>query len=826
MGKRIVIIGGVAGGASAAARLRRLDEEAEIILVEKGSYISYANCGLPYYIGDIIKDKETLLVSTPESMSRRFRIDVRVNSEATAINPSEKTVEIYDKAEKRSYSIGYDKLILSPGAEPVKPRLKGIDSPRIYTLRNIPDTYKIKAFVDENKPAAAVIVGAGFIGLEVAENLSAQGIKVTVVELSDHVIGPLDFEMAAIVHQHIKTKGIELYLKDGVESFEDMDNGINVQLSSGRVINTEMVIMGIGVRPETKLARNAGLTLGSTGGIYVNDHMQTSDPDIYAVGDAVQVKDFISGDDALIPLAGPANKQGRIAADNISGRNVSFGGTQGTSIVKIFDITAAVTGSNERSLIKKGIEYEKSITHSASHAGYYPGAIPMAIKLLFSKADGKLLGAQIIGYEGVDKRIDVLATAIRASMTVYDLETLELAYAPPFSSAKDPVNIAGYTASNILKGDLATFHWDDVAGIDLSSSLLIDVRTPQEYSLATIKGAINIPVDDLRERLDEIPKDKGIYVFCQVGLRGYLAGRILMQHGYTRIRNLSGGYKTYHFAAQKQSSETAPDGGSTNKDAVKSEVNKKDRQATADVSIRLDACGLQCPGPIIKVYEAINKMEPEQTLEVKVTDPGFPEDIKAWCAKTGNSIVASRFENNTFTVTIKKGEKKVSTQTGSAPASEKNGKSIIVFSNDLDKTIASFIIANGAAAMGRKVTMFFTFWGLNILRKPGIKGVKKDFMGKMFGRMMPKGSGKLSLSKLNMAGTGPKLIRHLMKKKNIASLEELIAQAQRNGVEFVACNMSMDIMGIKKEELIDGVTIGGVASFLGSAEESDMSLFI
>jgi NADPH-dependent 2,4-dienoyl-CoA reductase/sulfur reductase-like enzyme/rhodanese-related sulfurtransferase len=554
MSKRVVIIGGVAGGASAAARLRRLDEEAEIILVEKGPYISSATCGLPYYIGDIIKEKQKLLVTTPENMKSRFRIDVRVNSEATAINPSKKTVEIYDNAEKRSYSLSYDKLVLSPGAEPIKPGLKGIDSHRIFTIRSISDTYKIKEFVNKNKIGTAVIVGAGFIGLEVAENLAARGIKVTIVELSDHVIGPLDFEMASIVHRHIKSNGVELYLKDGVESFEDLDDGINVHLSGGKVIKTDMVILGIGVRPQTKLAREAGLKIGTTGGIYVDEHMRTSDPDIYAVGDAVQVKDFINGDDTLVPLAGPANKQGRIAADNICGRNVSFDGTQGTSIVKIFDIVAAVTGSNERTLIKKGIEYEKSITHSASHAGYYPGAIPMAIKLLFGKADGKLLGAQIIGCEGVDKRIDVLATAIRASMTVYDLETLELAYAPPFSSAKDPVNIAGFTASNILNGDMAVFHWDDIKDIDLSNYMLIDVRSPQEYNLGTIKGAVNIPVDDLRERLDEIPKDKDIYVFCQVGLRGYLAYRILTQRGYTRVRNLSGGYKTYHFAAQKQSS--------------------------------------------------------------------------------------------------------------------------------------------------------------------------------------------------------------------------------------------------------------------------------
>ena len=548
MSRKVIIVGGVAGGASAAARLRRLDEDAEIILVEKGGYISFANCGLPYYIGEVIKDKDKLLVQTPEKMKERFSIDVRVNSEVVKINAGEKTVEILSKPDNRLYKETYDKLILSPGAEPIKPRLAGIDSPRIFTLRNIPDTYRIKDFVDKNNPRRAVVVGAGFIGLEVAENLHMRGIKVTVVELADHVIGPLDYDMAALVHQHMKSKEVEFYLKDGVESFEDEGSGISVNLSSGRTLKADMVILGIGVRPEAGLASDAGLKTGRTGGIYVNEYMQTSDPDIYAVGDAVEVKDYISGNEALVPLAGPANKQGRIAANNICGIDEKFEGTQGTSIVKVFDITVAITGNNERALIKNNIAYEKSFTHSASPAGYYPGAIPISIKLLFGKPGGKLLGAQIVGYEGVDKRIDVLSTAMRAGMTVYDLEKLELAYAPPYSSAKDPVNIAGYTASNILKGDCNIFHWDEVAAIDRAKGVLIDVRARQEFELGTIKGAVNIPLDEIRDRLDEIPRGKDIYIFCQVGLRGYLACRILMQKGYTGVRNLSGGYKTYQLA--------------------------------------------------------------------------------------------------------------------------------------------------------------------------------------------------------------------------------------------------------------------------------------
>ncbi len=839
MNKKIIIVGGVAGGASAAARLRRIDENAEIILIEKGEHISFANCGLPYYIGEVIKDKEKLLVQTPEKMKERFRIDVRVNNEVTKIDTKNKTVEILNILEQKLYTETFDKLILSPGAEPVKPRLAGIESNRIFTLRNIPDTYRIKDYVDEAKPRRAVIVGAGFIGLEVAENLHMRGIKVTVVELADHVIGPLDYEMAAAVHQHLKSKQVELYLKDAVEAFEDDGASITVRLSSGKKLKSDMVIMGIGVKPEARLAADAGLKIGKTGGIYVDEYLQTSNEDIYAVGDAIEIKDFVSGNQALIPLAGPANKQGRIAANNICGLKEKFEGTQGTSIVKIFDLTVAVTGNNERILKKNGIEYEKSFTHTASHASYYPGAIPMSIKLLFGKYDGKLLGAQIVGYDGVDKRLDVISTAMRAGMTVFDLEKLELSYAPPFSSAKDPVNIAGFTAANIIKKDSVIFHWDEVAGIDSDTGLLVDVREPAEFQLGTISGAINIPLDEIRDRIAELPKEKTIFVFCQVGLRGYLAARILMQKGYKDVRNLSGGYKLYHMAIANQSNDDVFNYDELNREyetkhseseaaAIKFDEDEtyltdpKSDNNNSNVKIQLDACGLQCPGPIMTVYNAIKTIDSNDILEVKATDPAFQEDIKTWCKSTGNQLLSVNFEKNTFIARIRKGARKDDTPT----VKRSNSKSMIVFSNDLDKAIASFIIANGAASMGRKVTMFFTFWGLNILRNPNATGIKKDFISKMFGVMMPKGSKKLSLSKMNMAGIGPKMIRGLMNKKNIYSLESLIEQAQKNGVEFVACNMSMDIMGIKKEELIDGVTIGGVASFLGSAEESDMSLFI
>ena len=818
---KVVIVGGVAGGASAAARLRRVNEDAEIILFEKGEYISFANCGLPYYIGEVIQEKDKLVVQTPEAMKKRFNIDVRINSEVTKIFPDKKEVEVFNSKDGTTYTETYDKLILSPGAEPIRPPLPGIDSDRVFTLRNIPDTYKIKDFVDSMQPKRAVVVGAGFIGLEVAENLHARGVKVTVVELAEHVIGPLDLDMAALVHQHMKSKDVEFYLKDGVKSLSNTKAFTVVELTSGRSLKADMVIMGIGVRPESRLAVDAGLKIGKTGGILVDENMLTSNPDIYAVGDVVEVKDFISGNPALIPLAGPANKQGRIAANNICGIVEKYEGTQGTSIVKVFDITVAITGNNEKILKRNNIEYEKSFTHSGSHARYYPGAIPMAIKLIFDNKNGKILGAQIIGYEGVDKRIDVIATAIRAGMTVYDLEKLELAYAPPYSSAKDPVNIAGYTAANILKGDSEIFHWDEVNSVDLSKSLFLDIRDEMEVGLGTIEGSVNIPLDDLRNRLDDLPKDKELLVFCQVGLRGYVAYRILKQKGF-KVRNLSGGYKTYQLAVQKQSNEDIYEYDKiTKSDEIKT-VDCNGSECKADADIKVDACGLQCPGPIMKVSDSIKAMNYGEVLHIKATDPGFQEDVKSWCESTGNKLLGMNFENSSFSAYIRK-EKGQDKKENSL---RKNDKTMVIFSNDLDRAIASFIIANGAVSMGRNVTMFFTFWGLNILRKNDKVNVKKDLFGKMLGFMMPRGSKKLTLSKMNMGGLGAKMIRNIMKNKNVASLEELIQSAISNGVNLVACNMSMDVMGIKKEELIDGVKIGGVATFLGSAEESDMSLFI
>lgn len=818
---KVVIVGGVAGGASAAARLRRIDENCEIILMEKGEHISFANCGLPYYIGEVIKDKEKLLVQTPQAMKKRFNIDVRVQSEVRAIDTEKKEVSVFDIKNNSEYKENYDKLILSPGAAPIKPPVDGIDAPNVFTLRNIPDTYAIKDYVDNKKPKGAVVIGGGFIGLEIAENLRERGLPVSLVELADQVMAPIDYEMAVIVQNHLQAKGVKLYLKDGLKSIHHCTEYSEVELDSGERLKTGMVVLGIGVRPEVALAKGAGLELGERGGIKVDKTLKTSNPDIYAVGDAIEVLDFVNGRPALIPLAGPANKQGRIAANNICGANEEYEGTQGTSVLKVFDLTVASTGNNEKLLKRFSIPYEKSYTHSASHASYYPDSTIISIKLLFSPEDGRVLGAQAVGFEGVEKRIDVLATAIRAGMKVYDLEKLELSYAPPYSSAKDPVNMAGYTAANILKGSCKVIHWDEIDKRDRDKSVLIDVRTPAEFELGTIEGAVNIPLDEIRGRLGEFPRDKEIIIFCQVGLRGYLACRILMQNGYDNVRNLSGGYRTYSpiFKKKQQQKNEKID----NNGLAYASQSSACEKCSPEAKVKVDACGLQCPGPIMKVNEALSSMKPGQTLEVTATDQAFAVDVEAWCRRTGNELVEHSLEGKKIRVCIRKGGQDGENK---PMAGAGNDKTMVVFSGDLDKALASFIIANGAASMGRKVTMFFTFWGLNVLRRHDKVKVKKGFLESMFGMMMPRGTRRLKLSKMNMVGLGAGMIRHIMSKKNVLSLDELIEKAKAQGIRLVACSMSMDIMGIKKEELIDGVEIGGVAAYLGAAETGDTNLFI
>ncbi len=839
MAKKTVIIGGVAGGATTAARLRRLDENMEILVLEKGDYISYANCGLPYYIGGVIQSRDALLLQTPEAMKQKFNIDIRTANEVTQIDPEAKTVTVKDLKVGNEYKESYDTLVIATGSSPLKPPIPGIDGPNIFTLWTIPDTDMIKAFVQERKPKRAAVIGGGFIGLEMAENLHEAGATVTVVEMLNQVMAPLDFEMAQLIHENMDMNGVELILGDGVESFENTGGATLIKLKSGRTLETDLVILSIGVKPNSILAKNAGLELNEKGGIKVDANLRTSNSDIFAVGDAIQVENFVLKTPAMIPLAGPANKQARICANNIAGGNETYNGTQGTSIAKVFDLAAATTGVNEKTLIAagsvKGLDYFTAIINQKSHAGYYPNATPLTMKMIFD-GEGRILGGQAVGQEGVDKRIDTLAATMRMGGSVYDLEELELAYAPPFSSAKDPVNMLGFVAENILK-KMVTFidcaEMDTITKNGDADYMILDIGEDMERLVFSIPGSYHIPLGQLRNRLGELDKNKLIIVYCAIGVRSYNAARILSQSGFKNIQVLSGGttfYKSNHYLDFKS------DSGLTSSPAFTD--SGKDVEVKSEMKI-LNCSGLQCPGPIIKVNEMLQTMTDGDVLEVSATDMGFARDVEAWCRRTGNTLLKTERKGKENIVCIKKGLIEsgsihpVAAQSAhhgaavpSTPSILPQGKTIIVFSGDLDKVLASFIIANGAAAMGRPVTMFFTFWGLNVLRKTEKQNIKKPFIERMFGAMMPQGTSELTLSNMNMGGMGTSMMKKVMKDKNVNSLEELMQQAMANGVKLIACTMSMDIMGITKEELIDGVEYAGVATYLGDAEESNVNLFI
>ena len=822
---KICIIGGVAGGAGAATKLRRLDETAQIVLFEKGPYISYANCGLPYYIGGTIKDQESLIVTQPSLLRDRFMIDVRTQSEVIRIHKEAHTITVRNNETNEEYEESYDKLILSPGAAPkvMFPQVGPSDG--VFTLRTVPDTLKISEYVTEKKPKSAVVIGGGFIGVEMAENLTERGIPVTIIEFAPHIVASMDLEMANILHQHLQSKGVKLLLNTGVSNLVSIDSHLHLTLTNKDELDADLVISSVGVIPESSLAQEAGLNLGVRNTIDVNEQLLTSDPDIYAVGDAINITNWITGLEGTIPLAGPANRQGRNVAKIIYGESISSNRTMGSAVLKVFDLTAASTGMSEEGLKAANILYLKTYVHPGSHAGYYPGSTQIQMKLLFNE-DGKILGAQAVGYEGVEKRIDVIASSIYYGGTVFDLENLELCYAPPYSSAKDPVNMLGFTASNILRKEMNVYYAEDIPNLDLEKIQLVNVNTEEESIMANIDGSIKIPLDSLRARMGILNPEKPVYVYCMVGLRGYVASRILKQHGYD-VYNLSGGYKTYQFVTMTKSIwEATPKGPHCN--VLASLTKDTPLVGSGGKSIRVDACGLQCPGPIMKVANSIKEAKDGDLLTIEATDPAFASDVQVWCERTGNTFLSQNSDKGVFTVNIQKGIRgETILPTATLPASTGgNDKSMVVFSGDLDKAIATFIIANGAAAMGRKVTLFFTFWGLNILRKPEHISVKKNFIEKMFGFMMPRGTKKLGLSRMNMGGMGAKMIRSIMKKKNVYSLDELIDSAMKAGVKIVACQMSMDLMGIHQEELIDGVEIGGVATFLGSAETSDTNLFI
>lgn len=789
---KTVIIGGGACGASCATRLRRLDENCEITILERTNEVSIANCGLPYYCSDVISERDKILVSNPERFKNMFNIDVRLNSDVVEIQREEKYV-LTASGEK----FYYDKLVLAQGANPIKPPIEGIDSSNIFTVRTLADADKIKDYISNRNVKSAVVIGGGFIGVEMAENLAHLNIDTTLVELSDQILAPVDYEVACFAQNEMRANGVELVLSDGVKKFSEKE----IELASGKKLPYDIAILSIGVKPEVTLAAKAGLDVNR--GIKVNDNMQTSDPDIFAGGDSVEVKSFITNQDVLIPLAGPANRQGRIIADNILGISSTYKKSQGTSVLKVFDYTVAAVGYNEKLLKRENIPYWKVLTFGNSHAGYYPDATSTLYKLLFN-AEGQILGAQAVGQEGVEKRIDVISSVMRNGGTVQDLLDSELCYAPPYSSAKEPVNILGMSADNVLRGFVKPAYYED-----LENSYVIDVRIPDSFNAKSIQGAVNIPLAQLRNRIDEIPQDKKVILVCDSGYTSYLASRILIQKGFNNVYSLMAGMKLYKEIQRDKENKT------TKKSKVMANIQ------TGSEVLKVDACGLSCPGPIMKLAENMSNLNDGEVLEITSTDKGFYADVEAWCNSTNNTLLNLDTVNKKIIATVQKGQAVV--QKNQQPVNK--GQTIVVFSNDLDKALAAFIIANGAKASGHDVTLFFTFWGLNVLRKSNVK-VKKSFIDKMFGFMMPQGADKLTLSKMNMGGMGSAMMKWVMKNKNISTLNELISQAQAQGVKFIACQMSMDVMGIKKEELIDGVEIAGVAKYIAESSNSNSNLFI
>ncbi|MEI8246502.1 MAG: FAD-dependent oxidoreductase [Lentisphaerota bacterium] len=812
---KIIIVGGVAGGASAAARAARLDSKAEIILFERGQYISFANCGLPYHVGNVIQQRDSLLVMTPEALKIRSGIDARIRQEVIALDPVAKSVKVRKVDDGTEYTETYDKLILATGSRPAVPPVPGADDPDVLPLWTIPDMDKVKSRIDKGVKHA-VVAGGGFIGLEVAENLVERGVETVLVQRPPQVMPTLDPEMASMLTDTLERHGVKVYLNNALTAIQRTAGGLTVTLKDGSEIRTQMVVMGLGVHPNSELARDAGLALNERGGIIVNSSLQTSNPDIYAVGDVIEVNDPVLNTPVMIPLAGPANRQGRIAANNIFGAGETYKGSLGTNICKVFELTAASVGVNEKRLIKANVPFLKTYIIPSSHASYYPGAAPIFIKLLFEQS-GRILGAQAVGTDGVDKRIDVLATAMRGNLKVQQLEELELAYAPPYSSAKDPVNFAGFVANNIIKGDSRVVSPDAIP----AGALVLDVRENDEFAVGAIPDAMNIPLGELRDNFDKLPKDRLIVTQCRVGIRGYLAERLLRDNGFD-VKNLSGGYlawKLFQKNSKPQSSVTKANNTGAGK------IMELVKDTTVE---ELNVCGLQCPGPIVQVKKYLEKMAAGRMVKVVASDAGFYNDLPAWCQATGNSLVSIEKKDGNVEAVIAKGQGAGSLTVQTAPAGQTVEKrtTIVLFSNDMDKAMAAFIIATGFAALGQPVSIFFTFWGLNVLRKENPPAVKKDILSRMFGFMMPRGAKKLALSKMHMLGAGTAMMKYVMASKNVDSLPELIAQARTMGIEFLACEMAMNVMGIKQEELLDGVETTGVANFAALSARSTTTLFI
>jgi NADPH-dependent 2,4-dienoyl-CoA reductase/sulfur reductase-like enzyme/peroxiredoxin family protein/rhodanese-related sulfurtransferase/TusA-related sulfurtransferase len=852
-----------------------MNEDAEIILYEQSENISVARCGIPYYIGGEIQNPDALVLETPQSLKEWFNIDVNTNHQVVAVNTGLQTITVLSPNSAEPFTQSYDSLVLATGSNPIKPDFLG-NSARVLSLKNLGDMLVLKDFIDQNNPQTAVVAGAGHVALEVAESLHLLGIAVTIAEPPQQHIGGLDYDIACDAYHYLASQGVSVLHNADIKAVNDRATSLQI-LTDKDELAAELLIVALGSSPATELAQQAGLQLGVNGAISVDQAMQTSAANVYAVGDAIEVVELVTGEKTAVSLAAPAAKQARIAADNISATNSPhYTGTQKSTVLRIIDLTIASTGITETKAQQLGLSYQKSHTFSTSHAGYYPAAVNMQIKLLFSPSTGKVLGAQMVGYEGVDKRCDVIATAIHFGATVDDLAQLDLGYSPPYSAPKDPVNIAGAVAQNVFTQKLKLFHWHDVDALPQDGSVtLLDVRTQLEFDNGAIGGFVNIPLDQLRSRVGELDPAKPIYIICKTGHRAYIASRILSQKGYD-CYDLSGGHQLYSsvtseptLEARRLASTTANTGDLQTKQSeapcrgghwppASTTATTGDQwsplqgaRAYAPVATgtpdmpastpqnkengtvyNVNAEGLQCPGPILLLSDTLQNLQPGDVIQITATDPAFPEDAESFCRRTGNQFGGVASKAGIFTALITKGVPQNAAAQGGQSGQDGqiiqggNNKNFIVFSGDLDKAIAAFIMANAAAAMGRKVSMFFTFWGLNILRKPQKVAVPKQLISKMFGAMMPRGSKKLGLSRMNMGGLGAKMIRGVMKNSNIFSLEELMQTAQKNGVQFVACSMSMGVMGIKPEELIDGVKQGGATTMLAFAEESDMSLFI
>jgi len=808
---KIIVIGGVAGGATCATRIRRLKTNAEIKIYERDYFISYANCGIPYYIGGIVS-RERLFVVSPEDMKKKYGIDVFVRHEVIKIDPKEKKILVKNLETGDTFEDNYDYLVLSPGASPIKPKIPGIESKKIFTLRTVGDADKIVKEIESGKKEATV-VGGGFIGIEVSESLIRKGVKVNIVEALPQVLSFIDKDLVSYIHDEIETNGIKLFLGSAVKEFNEKQDKIETILENGERVSSDFVVFSIGVKPESVLAKDAGLLIGETGGILVDENMRTSDPYIFAIGDAVEIVNFVSGTKTRIPLAGPTHKQARVAADNIAGIYSKYLGSMGTAIVKIFNITAASTGLNSQTLEKLGINYKFECLSTFNHAGYYPDAYPIYLKVFYESNTGKILGGQVVGFDGVDTIINSLATSLRFNAKITELKDIDFAYSPQYGHAKNPLNIISTMAEDDLSGIAPKVSIFDVDTMVKNGAVLLDVREVDETIAHKLPDSVNIPLGELKNKLNELDKNKTYIICCSQGQRAYNALRTLLDRGF-KAMYLSGGISFYDSCFKKEKIEASK--------IKKEEIVEEKKEEI----VQIDAKGLSCPGPLMKLKETLDKIKEGATIEIEATDPGFYRDIQSYCESKGLKLLSLQ-KDKTIKAIIKKGEEvKTPSERKEDLTQKSDSLSIVLLSNDFDKVTASLIIGNGALSMGKKVSIFCTFWGLNVLRKDYKVKVKKNFIEKMFGMMMPRGAKKLTLSKMNMLGIGTKMIKGIMKKYNVYTPDELLEKFIQNGGKVIACSMTMDLMGIKREELIDGIEEGGVGTYLSFAEKSGINLFI